>query len=388
MNFLQIKNKIVAFFSLKKIYILYFVITLATSIQVIVASIGSKFTRYNNYLIFKHSFQHLLENKNLYILYNNEYFDLYKYSPSFAFLMGFFNIFPDWLGVFIFNLIGILTLLIAVNKIHISNPNIRYILLFIFIEMGISLSSTQTNIFIAGVSVLIFSLLKNKNYFIASLCLVLSFYIKIYGILVGILFLLDNQRIKLILYSIFWIFIIGIIPLIIIKPDQLILQYQNWMELLKMDHSNSLGASIQIILIHDLNIPISKLMIVIIGLIFLLIPLIRISLYNSTKFQLYYLCSILIWLVIFNHKAESPTYIIAMLAIAIFYVNTDKSTALKIIMLLCLLFTSFSSTDLITPAWINEKWIEPLAIKAIFPTIIWFYIQRQLICNPAKYFLA
>src|SRR5947207_225673 len=41
---------------------------------------------YNNYLIFAEPFRCLLEGKTLYVLHPEYYDDLYKYSPTFAFL--------------------------------------------------------------------------------------------------------------------------------------------------------------------------------------------------------------------------------------------------------------------------------------------------------------
>jgi hypothetical protein len=42
------------------------------------------YTGYNNYIIFRESFAHLIAGKDLYTVYSSEYFDLYKYSPSFC----------------------------------------------------------------------------------------------------------------------------------------------------------------------------------------------------------------------------------------------------------------------------------------------------------------
>lgn len=64
------------------------------------------YTEYNNYVIFKTSFYNLWQNKNLYILYPNEQWDLYKYSPTFAFLFGVFAVFPNFIGLFFWNFIN------------------------------------------------------------------------------------------------------------------------------------------------------------------------------------------------------------------------------------------------------------------------------------------
>ncbi|RME20836.1 MAG: hypothetical protein D6800_12755, partial [Candidatus Zixiibacteriota bacterium] len=49
---------------------------------------GEGYTHYNNYLIFKYSFLNLLAGKNLYVTHPEQYYDLFKYSPTFALLMA------------------------------------------------------------------------------------------------------------------------------------------------------------------------------------------------------------------------------------------------------------------------------------------------------------
>lgn len=49
------------------------------------------YTHYNNYIIFKNSFEHLSSNKDIYKSYPEEHWDLYKYSPTFSFAMGFLH---------------------------------------------------------------------------------------------------------------------------------------------------------------------------------------------------------------------------------------------------------------------------------------------------------
>ena len=47
---------------------------------------GVEYNKYNNYTIFERSFEHLKNEQDLYQLYPEEQWDLYKYSPSFALL--------------------------------------------------------------------------------------------------------------------------------------------------------------------------------------------------------------------------------------------------------------------------------------------------------------
>ena len=55
-------------------------------------------THYNNYKIFKESYFHLIQNKDLYQLYPAEHFDYFKYSPTFSLLMAPIAYLPDLAG--------------------------------------------------------------------------------------------------------------------------------------------------------------------------------------------------------------------------------------------------------------------------------------------------
>lgn len=48
-----------------------------------------------------------------------------------------------------------------------------------------------------------------------------------------------------------------------------------------------------------------------------MLPLFRIQHWKNSAFRLLYLSLLLVWIVIFNHKAESPTYVIAVCGVAI-----------------------------------------------------------------------
>jgi hypothetical protein len=54
---------------------------------------GSGMVPYNNYIIFKQSFTHLYNHQDLYGAYSSEYWDLYKYTPTFAVLMAPFTMY-------------------------------------------------------------------------------------------------------------------------------------------------------------------------------------------------------------------------------------------------------------------------------------------------------
>ena len=335
-------------------------------------------TRYNNFVIFKHSFFHLIHNQDLYTFYQPEYYDLYKYSPSFALCMGVFAWLPDLPALILFNVANAVVLIIAVRKLPFSQKNLNIFLLLILIETMISFTSSQVNALITGLLVLAWYFLENDKPWWATLFIVITFYIKIFGIVGLALCLLYPSRWKSALATICWIIVIGIMPLLVISPSQLLFLYKSWGTLLSHDHGASVGVSLYGWWHTWFGFDMNKQWFVLIGALLFCLPLLRVRSWAQPVYRLHMLASVLIWVVIFNHKGESPTYVIAMAGIGIWYYTQAPARSNLVLLLLALVFTSFSSTDLITPYKVARTWVEPYAVKAVFCSIIWFKLIWDL----------
>jgi Glycosyltransferase family 87 len=338
-----------------------------------------KYTRYNNYVLFERSFGHLIQHKDLYIFYPQEYYDLFKYSPSFAFLMGIFYIMPHFIGLLLFNLLNVGIFIWSVRKLKFPEKTLRLLLLYVLLEACISITSAQTNLLMTGLIILGFAFLEEDKPGAAALCIVLTVFIKIFGAVAFVLWILYPKKIKFLLYALMWMIVIAALPMIVISKSDLFHQYQSWWELLRADQDVSYGASLMGLLHSWFSVKISKEWITIAGAALFMIPFVKYNCYRLYTFRLQILASLLIWMVIFNHKAESPTYIIAMTGVAIWYFSQPPRRINRILLWGCLIFTSFSSTDLITPNWIKNQYIEPYAVKAVFSTIIWVKLLWDLL---------
>src|ERR1035437_5611602 len=120
----------------RHIAVLLILVSIAISIQCYLASKPHELTRYNNYVIFTKSFSHLIHNENLYVLYNTESYDLYKYSPTFTMLMGAFYYIPDMPGLILFNLLNICLFLYALFKLKLPQGKLKWMLMFLLVEAG------------------------------------------------------------------------------------------------------------------------------------------------------------------------------------------------------------------------------------------------------------
>ncbi len=373
------------FSSRKNLIILYILLAIGASIQSLSSGTktyyegGIEYNKYNNYTIFEKSFHHLKNNQDLYAFYPNEHWDLYKYTPTFSAFFGLFSVFPDWFGLTLWNLLNALILLLAIYYLpKLSDTKKGIVLLILSVELITSLQNTQSNGLMAGLLVLSFGLLENKKLFLATLLLVFSIYIKLFGIVGFALFLFYPQKWKLALFSFFWTVILFIIPFIFVDYKQYLLLLQSFSDLLVNDHSTSYGYSVMGWLNSWFAMAINKNFIVALGVIIFLIPFIKLREYKDIIFRYLALSSILIWVVIFNHKAESPTFIIAMTGAAIWFITSEKNIINISLIIFAIILTSLSLTDLF-PSFLRDGFVKPYALKAFPCILIWFKIIYDMI---------
>ena len=271
------------------------------------------YTHYNNFIIFKDSFFHLIHQQNLYVEYPAEYADLYKYSPTFALFMGLFAFLPNWLGLFLWNFIGCAVLFYALNKLITDKKKLLFAFIFILPELILTTQNSQSNALLAGFILLAFDALQKEKNNLAALLIVATVFIKLFTLVAFLLFLFYPNKLKSARYVFMWTFIFLLLPVFVIGLHGLQQQYVNWLELLKSDHSISYGLSL-VGFLNTLHLfEVNKTLVLLFGVLVLLLPLINYKQWHTSIYKQNYLCLILIWMVIFNHKAESPSYIICRL---------------------------------------------------------------------------
>src|SRR5258707_8960339 len=200
------------------------------------------FTYYNNFLIFKYSFFHLLEGKDLYDWHLSEHWDLYKYSPTFAFLFGSIAWLPNSLGLLAWNSLNVLALFFGIHMLKLKVHEKNIILLLCAVELFTSLQNAQSNALIAGLIILAFALIEKEKFVWACLCIALTVYIKLFGLFAFAICLLYRGRWKMVGYSVLAMLLLAALPLTVTSVDQLKNCYVSWWALLQKDYiSNHLS---------------------------------------------------------------------------------------------------------------------------------------------------
>lgn len=334
---------------------------------------------YNNFLIFQYSVFHFFSHQNPYPEYPAEYFDVFLYNPSFIILFLPFAYLPDFLGLLLWPTFTAVVYFLGVNTLPLPQKSKVFIFYLIIPELLTTMANLQTNPLIAAFTVLSMTLLEKEEYGKASIFPSLNFFIKGYGAIAGIFFLLKNPRLKTFIYLGLGFAFLGLLPLLFYSWQEFITLYQQWFVSLKDDYSINTGISamgvIKTLIYDDASIPAIQL----VGVAALFITLITIfyrKSYEQVKFE--FLAYILLWMIIFNQSAESPTYIIASTGGFIWYVTSRQNQWDKALFILFFIMTVLSSSDL-CPNYIRNTYVSPYSLKALPCMLIWLKIQWNLL---------
>lgn len=342
---------------------------------------------YNNFIIFKQSFFHLHQKLNLYNVYPAEYWDHYYYSPSFAILVAPFAIIPSILGPFAWGLLDAGVLYYAIRKLPIGSYYQNVILLLSVNEMMNTSANLQSNGMIAASIILSFTYLLKQKEHKATLSLLLGFFIKLYGIVGLAFFFFSKQKRMYVVYFVLCTIILVLLPLLITSPEFLMQSYQDWIKSLSLKsnfdltvdmYKNMVDISLQGMVKRIFNLPkLNKLYFIIPGLVLLVSQYIQIKYFNHLVYQLYILCSVMLFVIVFNTGSESPTYIIGVVPICLWYVLQRKTILVNTLFIIAIFFSSFSYSDLFTP-WLRMNIMAPYALKVVGCFLIWVVILLQI----------
>jgi hypothetical protein len=369
-------NKQVAIF-------LWFGLSVATIIQ----NLLDAEHRLNIYKIFKYSCIHTQQQTNLYSLYPKEYADVFLYGPTFSVLIAPFAFLPDWLGAALWVLFNVSILYIAIRKLPIKEVYQNAILILCSHEMMNVSSWLQFNAVIAACFILGFSYIQKGKEHIALLFIVFATITKIYGVVAFSFFFFSNKKVKFILWTLIWTCVLFILPIIITPLSFLLQTYQDWIDALlhknqkniRLDINNFFqDISVMGLIRRNINKAFDKdIIVLVVAATLFFTKFIRYQYFKDVRYQLYFLCSVLLFVVIFSTGAESPTYIIAFPACCLWFVLQTPSKIANAFFVFCLIVTSFSYSDLLTKY--SREFSMQHSLKALPCLALWLVIIYQIL---------
>ena len=326
---------------------------------------GGNYSHYNNYIIFKQSFFHLLQHKDLYIHYPLEQYDLFKYPPTFALLFAPFSLLPDLLGYTLWTTLNMMLPIFAISRISdIANLGKILFSILLLLEGFTSALNSQSNGLVLGLLLLAFVAMQRGRVTQAVIFIWLTAFIKLFGVLFFAMLWVFPNGFKKSLIRIPTVFaLLFLLPWPILGWNGLLNQYHWMFNLLAHDHGYFVKYSVMGWLQQWFGLRPDKNLILFVGLCLQVLPFLflffkqklwllgslqRMDHLQLTRWQFLYAGSWLLWMVIFNHMAESATYVIAVggalftLAFLAFDVNLDSEGSQNI---------SLSSPE-------NSQWFE------------------------------
>ncbi|MFC3757608.1 glycosyltransferase family 87 protein [Chryseobacterium tructae] len=365
----------------KYIFGVYIIVAIATAL--------SKFSRgyqaINNYLIFKGVFFNTLDEKNLYLQYPEQYSDMNHYGIFFSLLIAPFAVMPDWMGIALWNVANTAIFLYAIHKLPFSDPKKALFALLCLQEYITAAVSLQFNVALVGLLMLSAIFIYERKEVQSATTIVVGIFVKLYGIVGLSQFFFIKNKVKFILSGIVIAALCLCIPMIYSCPQFVIQSYSDWAtSLISKNNDNQVLGNMQDISLMGFvrrilgDASISNLTFLAFGLPLFALPYIRIKQYKNYAFQLMILASTLLFLVLFSSGSESPTYIIAVAGVMIWFTLQKEKTPFIIgLLVFVIILTCFSPSDLF-PKFIKQNYIIKYSLKAVPCIVVWLRVIYEL----------
>ncbi|WP_169743937.1 glycosyltransferase family 87 protein [Kaistella jeonii] len=378
-----LKDKFLKFISNPK-YI--FGIYLLVSVLSAIAKFRGGPAKYNNYLIFKNVFYNTLHENNIYLRYPEVHLDSNHYGVFFSLLIAPFAVFPDWLGMPLWNVANTLVFLFAIHKLPFSNQKKAFFAWLCLQEFITAAVSLQFNIALTGLLMLSAVYIYERKETQSAFSIMIGFFVKLYGVAGLSAFFFVKNKLKFILALIGFGILFFVLPMLLSSYHFGIQSYADWFQSLSEKNvSNQVLGNRQDFSLMGIvrrvlgDASISNLTFLLPGMLVFALPYLRIKQYKNLPFQLLILSSTLLFIVLFSSGSESPTYIIAVAGVMIWFIIQKEKTPLIIgLLIFVIILTCFSFSDLF-PKFIKENYVIKYSLKALPCCFVWFRVIYELL---------
>jgi hypothetical protein len=331
----------------------------------------------NNFLIFRAASLHLLHGQDLYAAYPALHFDFYKYSPSFALLFLPFALLPFALSMLAWNALNAGALYLALGTV-LTRRAALVARAIVFLDMLGSLQNVQSNALVTALIILAFAGYERRHALTASEAVAIGTGIKIFPLAAASFAVFHPRKVRVGLALAASLLALVLLPLLVTPATTLVAQYRSWQAIESQDALER-GFTVMQMLQHLFhqdwpNWPFQGL-----GVLALVAPvLVRRDRWTQWGFRRLYLCSVLIFCVIFNHQAESPTFVIGVAGAAIWFAAlAERSRWAWGTFAFVVVCTILASSDAM-PVSIQREVFDAYQFKTVPLILVWIILQVQL----------
>ncbi|MEA3247111.1 MAG: glycosyltransferase family 87 protein [Gemmatimonadota bacterium] len=365
---------------------LHILLAVYVATAVLVAIQRTVLSRENNFWIFQAAFRHLRSGADLYAAYPDIHSDFFKYSPTFALLFGPFAVLPPTAGYILWASACAVAVWAGIARFLPARAATLALAIAWIAVLG-DLQRAQSNALVAGLMVLAWAAFERGRNLPAAVAIAAGGFVKLFPLAAGLGALMRRQWLRFCLILAGVIAVGAALPLVAAAPGTLGAQYASWYAIETRDAApmpryGTGGADLYAGLMGQFRVwfgvdwphwPVQLA-----GLAVLVLPvLIQRRRFAEPVFRVTLLASLLMFCVLFNHQAESPSYVIAMIGVAIWVAAAERAAWRTAVMVACLVIVNLASTDLMPRAWYREYYV-PYLLKTVPLIPAWIVMQLEL----------
>lgn len=331
-----------------------------------------------NFEIFRTASRHLVQGMDLYAEYPSEHSDRFKYSPTFALLFAPLAWMPWPLALFLWSTLNALVLFAAVERALPGRAGLVALLLML-LEVLRGMQNAQSNALVAGLIIFAYVSLERSNGWRAAGAVLLGASVKIFP-LAALAFAIPRRMVR---RTGAWAAAFGValaaLPLVVTSWTTLMAQYASWRAVESTDARQRWFSVME--LVHRWtgmtwpNWPIQLG-----GTLALLAPLaLRRDRWDEPRFRALFLCSMLLYVVLFNHQAERASYLIAFTGATLWYAGSARERWET--WLYALAFVTIPLMSTLIPGHFFRGSTATLYRLAAPTLVIWLAVQWKLLAT-------
>lgn len=240
------------------------------------------------------------------------------------------------------------------------------------------MQNAQSNALVAGLIVLAFVYLERNRVWRAAAAVAVGACVKIFP-LAALSFALARRRvIRLGIAAAAGGLALLVLPLLLTSPATLAAQYRSWRGVESVD-AEQRWFSVMELLHRWFGMDWPNWPVQLAGTLLLLAPLLlRRDRWDEFRFRLLYACSVLLYVVLFNHQAERASYVIAFAGAAMWFASTSRTRWTTALFAVAFVTIPLMSTLIPVPAIMKER--TAMLYRLALPCLaIWIAIQWELL---------
>lgn len=329
----------------------------------------------NDFAIFRASFWNLIAQRDLYALRLEQAHDYFKYSPTFALLFAPFALLPFVAGLFLWNLFNALAIFFAL-RVLLPEEQWAPAQALAFLPMLRSMQSAQSNAVVAALIIAAFVAYERGWLWRGGMAVAIGALVKIFP-LAAITFALPRRdRIRAVLIASLSIAVLIALPLIVTSPNGLLAQYESWSALERRE-AGLYGSSV-LLLLRNTGLDWRAWPVQVAGAaIILTVLILRARDWDDRTMRLRFLALVLVFCVVFNHRAERQSSVIALSGMVIWYLTVPRSTWRTALFAIIYFLVAVSGSDLVPD---SIKRMLPVPVRFPIPlTVLWLVLLGELV---------